>query len=74
MGDELNANVESDENYTNEHNEKLDDFKKHIIIFHLITQSMSSTFDEFQFMMIQTNFDFITLGETWLKYYNYLLE
>ena len=29
MGDELNANVESDENYTNEHNEKLDDFKKH---------------------------------------------
>ena len=34
--DELNTNVESDENYTNEHLEKLDELKKHRRICHLI--------------------------------------
>ena len=40
----------------------------------LNTQSMSSTFDEFQFVINQTNFDVITLSETWLKNDKYLLE
>ena len=43
--DKLNINVESDANYINEHLEKLDELKKHTSIFHLNTQSMSSTFD-----------------------------
>ena len=55
--DELNTSVERDANYTN----------KHLSTCHLNTQSMSSTFDEFQFMINQTNFGVITLSETWLK-------
>ena len=35
---------------------------------------MSSTFDEFQFMINQTNFVAITLWETWLKNDKHLLE
>ena len=35
---------------------------------------MSSTFDEFQFMINQTKFDVITLSETWLKNDKHLLE
>ena len=35
---------------------------------------MLSTFDEFQFMINQTNFDVITLSETWLKNDKHLLE
>ena len=35
---------------------------------------MSSTFDKFQFMTNQTNFDVITLSETWLKNDKHLLE
>ena len=59
--DELNTSVERNANYTNEHLQKLE-LKKHIC--HLNTQSMSSTFDEFEFMINQTNFDGITLSET----------
>ena len=70
---ELNT-VESDANYTNEHFEKLDELKKHINICHLNIQPISSTFDEFQFMINQTNFDVITLSETWLKNDKHLLE
>ena len=55
--DELSTNTESDVNYTIEHLEKFDELKKHISICHLNTQSMSSTFDEFQFMINQTMFD-----------------
>ena len=51
--DEVNANVESDANTTNEHLEKLDKLKKHISICHLNTHSMPSTFDKFQFMINQ---------------------
>ena len=61
--DELNTNVERDENYTNEHLEKLDELEKHISICHLNTQSILSTFDEFQLVTNQTNFDVITLSE-----------
>ena len=74
MKDELSSNTESDANYTNEHLEKLDELKKHISIYHLNTQSMSSTFDEFQLMINQTRFDVITLSETWLKNDKHLLE
>ena len=35
---------------------------------------MSSTFNEFQFMINQINFDVITLSETWLKNDKHLLE
>ena len=35
---------------------------------------MSSTFDEFQFMINQTNLDVIMLSETWLKNDKHLLE
>ena len=35
---------------------------------------MSSTFGEFQFMINQTNFDVVTLSETWLKNDKYLIE
>ena len=45
--DELNTNIKSDANYTNEHLEKLDELKKHISVCHLSTQPLSSTFDEF---------------------------
>ena len=74
MKDELSANIKSDANYTNEQLKKLDELKKHISICHLNTQSMSSTFDEFQFMINQTKFDVITLSETWLKNDKHLLE
>ena len=62
MKDELNTNVENDANYINEHLEKRNELKKHISICCLNTQSMSSTFEEFQVMTIQTNFDVITLS------------
>ena len=72
--DELSTNIKSDVNYTNEQLEILDELKKHISICHLNTQSMSSTFDKFQFMINQTKFDVITLSETWLKNDKHLLE
>ena len=71
--DELSTNIKSDANYTNEHLEKLDELKKHISISYLNTQSISSTFDEFQFMINQTKFYVITLSETWLKNDKHLL-
>ena len=74
MKDELGSNIKSDANYINEHLEKLDELKKHISICHLNTQSMSSTFDEFQLMINQTRFDVIAISETWLKNDKHLLE
>ena len=35
---------------------------------------MTSTFDEFQFMVNESKFDIITLSETWLKNDKHLLE
>ena len=57
----------------NTHVTKLQELKTHISIFHLNTQSMTSTFDEFQFMVSESKFD-ITLSETWLKNDKHLLE
>jgi len=62
------------EPYTNKHKEKLNELNKHISICHLNTQSMNSTFDEFQFMISEMKFDIITLSETWLKNDKNLLE
>ena len=74
MRDELNTNVESYENHTNEHLEQLNEPQKHTSVCHLNTQSMPSLFDTFKFMINQTNFDVITLSETWLKNDKHLLE
>ena len=74
MKDELSSNIKGGANYTNKHLEKLDELKKHKSICHLNTQSMSSTFEEFQFMINQTKFDVITLSEMWLKNDKHLLE
>ena len=67
LRDQLNTSIEKNANYTNEHLQKLDELKKQISICHLDTQSMSSTFDEFQCMINQTNVDVIALSQTWLK-------
>ena len=72
--DELSTNIKSRTNYTNKQLEKLDELQKHISICHLNTQSIPSTFEEFQFMINQTKFDVITLSETWLKNDKHLLE
>ena len=52
------------DNYINTHVTKLQELKTHISICHLNTQSMTSTFDEFQFMVNESKFDIITLSET----------
>ena len=65
MKDELSSNIKNDANYTNEYLEKLDELKKHISTCHLNTQSVSSTFHEFQFMINHTRFDFIALSDGW---------
>jgi len=70
----ISTTTSKDADYENEHIEKLEELKKHISISHLNTQSMTSTFDEFQLMVHQTNFDIITLSETWLKNDRHLLE
>ena len=55
------------DNYTNTHVTTLQELKTHISICHLNTQSMISTFDEFEFMINESKFDIITLTKTWLK-------
>ena len=53
---------------------KLQELKTHISICHLNTESMTSTFDEFQLMVNESKFYIMTLSETWLKNDKYLLE
>jgi len=62
------------DDYSNIHIEKIREHSKYLSIAHLNTQSMSSTFDEFQVMLKQNPFDIITLSETWLKDNKHLLE
>jgi len=64
----------NEDEYENEHINKLEELRKHLSISHLNTQSMTSTFDEFQLMVHQTKFDIITLSKTWLKNDRHLLE
>ena len=56
------------------HLQKLDGFKRLMSSCHLSTQSMPSSFAGFQLMINQTDFDVITLSETWLKNDKHLLE
>ena len=60
------------DNYTNTYVTKLQEHKTYKT--HLNTQSMTSTFDEFQFMVNELKFDIITLSETWLKNDKHLLH
>ena len=46
---------------------KLEQYRKHLSIAHLKTQSIASTFPQFEVMLNSRNFDVITLSETWLK-------
>ena len=62
------------DNYINTHVTKLQELKTHISICHLNTQSVTSTFDEFPFMVNESKFDIIILSETWLKNDKHLLE
>ena len=51
----------------NVHSEALETNRNHFNISHLNTQSMGSTFDEFQVMLYQHLLDITTLSETWLR-------
>ena len=51
----------------NEHLTAMESNKSKISIAHLNTQSIASTFAEFEHMLMRFNFDIITLSETWLK-------
>ena len=42
-------------------------YRKPISIAHLNTQSMGSSFDEFQIMINENQFDIVTLSKTWLR-------
>ena len=48
--------------------------RNHLSIAHLSTQSMSSTFDEFQLMLYHHLFDIVKLSETWLRNDTNLLQ
>ena len=45
----------------------LNNHRKHLSVAHLNTQSMASTFGQFEAMLEAHQFDLITLSETWLK-------
>ena len=52
---------------TDHHMNTLDANKNQISIAHLNTQSITSSFAEFETMLTRYKFDIITLSETWLK-------
>ena len=64
----------TDQTIQNIYSEALETNRNHLSITHLNTQSMSSTFDEFQVMLYQHLFDIITLSETWLPNDSNLLQ
>ena len=53
--------------YENIHISNFKSHGKHLSIGHLNTQSMVSSFDEFNVMLQEHPFDILTLSETWLK-------
>ena len=66
--DDENTDLPSSATYhVNIHAEKLKEYHKYLSIAHLNTQSMSSTFDEFQVLINENQFDTVTLFETWLR-------
>ena len=58
----------------NVHSKALEANRNHLSMAHLNTQSMSSTFDEFQAMLYHHPFCIITLSETWLRNDTNLLQ
>ena len=66
--DILHTNAEQDdEQFIPESLQLLNNHRKHFSVAHLNTQSMTSTFTEFEAMLSQHQFDLITMSETWLK-------
>jgi exonuclease III len=53
---------------------KLNTHRNHLSVAHLNTQSISSTFTQFEAMLKSHEFDVITLSETWLKDNSFLLN
>ena len=53
---------------------KNSEYRKHFSIAHLNAQSITSTFDEFQVMITENQFDIVSLSETWLCNNKHLLE
>ena len=56
------------------HSNKLKELSKYFKLSHLNTQSMTSSFDEFQVALKEHALDGITLSEAWLKNSKYLLD
>lgn len=53
--------------------EKLQEYRSHVSLYYLNTQSMISMFDEFRVMVDTCNFDIIELPETWLRNDSHIL-
>lgn len=69
--DVLSQPVNNIDDQLNEHKSKhleiLDSNRHHLSICHLNTQSLASSFAEFEVMLNEHKFDIVTLSETWLK-------
>ena len=59
---------------TNNHLEVINANKNLLKIFHINTQSLSSTFDEFLLTIKEYDFDIVAMSETWLKNNKLLLD
>ena len=68
------SSVSDNESVSNEIMDTLKEKSAQLKIMHLNTQSMVSTFNEFQLGINKYRFDVITLSETWLKNNPELLE
>ena len=68
------SSVSDNESVSNEIQDTLKEKSAQLKIMHLNTQSMVSTFNEFQLVINKYPFDVITLSETWLKNNPELLE
>ena len=60
-------NVIDDDPFTPVSVNLLDNYRQHLSVAHLNTQSMSSSFPQFEAMLVSHQFDLITMSETWLK-------
>ena len=60
-------NVLDDDQFTPDTVHLLDNYRQHLSVAHLNTQSMCSSFPQFEAMLDRHQFDLITMSETWLK-------
>ena len=69
MYDENNNGINFDDTVPFEQHTvtKLNQYRQHLSVAHLNTQSISSTFPQFEAMLNIHQLDIITLSETWLK-------